>query len=281
MNYWSDSGLCGDHVSWELLGEVLYIDGEGQMDDYLPNASVWEPLAWLVRSVVIGKGVTSIGDHAFCGFTDLTAVSSPETVRSIGKGAFDGCAKLREITVARGNMRYHLWDGMLIDRSRPQIIWPPEKAGGPLGRFAVDENDCVFRIETGLRGSGDMSGIASFGDADTLIEIRECGGTIIDIECIYLKPTLHEPNLFLPDHRSDPELVETPYFYCPDYEYETRQPCLVNVVRDKMEIILSEKLDDISYYHTAGRVGYYCNGQLDVVFIRITGLSESEYDTLR
>ena len=277
---WCDSGLCGDKLTWNLQGDVLFIDGDGTMDNYLPNNSVWTPLAWLVHSVVIGNGAMSIGDYAFSGFTNLTNISIPKSVNNIGEGAFDDCTSLKEITVSRENASYYLWDGMLVDRSRYQPIWPPEKIGKPLGRFAVNENDCVFRIETGRCNFGPWSGIACFGDSDTLIEIRESGGTIIDIECIYLRPTLHEPNLFLPDYRSDPELEETNYFYCPDYQYEVRHLCLVNVVQDKMEIILSEKLDDIRFYHTDGRVEYYCNDQQEVVLIRISDLSESEFRIL-
>ena len=273
---WCDSGLCGDKLTWNLQGDVLFIDGEGNMDNYLPNNSVWTPLAWLVHSVVIGNGAMSIGDYAFSGFTNLTNISIPKSVNNIGEGAFDDCPSLKEITVSRENASYYLWDGMLVDSSRYQPIWPPEKIGKPLGRFAVNENDCVFRIETGRRNFGPWSGIACFGDSNTLIEIRESGGTIIDIECIYLRPTLHEPNLFLPDYRSDSELEETEYFYCPDYQYEVRHLCLVNVVQDKMEIILSEKLDEISCYHVEGRVEYYCNDQQEVVLIRISDLSENE-----
>jgi hypothetical protein len=281
MNGWCNFGLCGEKLTWELQGDMLFIDGEGEMDNYPPNHSVWAPMAWLIRSVAISNGVTSIGDYAFCGFPNLTSISLPNSVNNIGEGAFDDCPSMKEITVSRENASYYLWDGMLVDSSRYQPIWPPEKIGKPLGRFAVNENDCVFRIEAGRRNFGPWSGIACFGDSDTLIEIRESGGTIIDIECIYLEPTLHEPNLFLPDYRNDSDLEETEYFYCPDYEYATRHPCVVNVVRDRMEIILSENLDHTSCYHVEGRVEYYCNDQQEVVFIRISDLTEQEYRALR
>ena len=75
VDSWSDSGLCGEKVTWELLGEILFIDGEGEIEDYLPDHSIWEPLAWLVHSVVIGNGVTRIGNYAFWGFTALKEIS--------------------------------------------------------------------------------------------------------------------------------------------------------------------------------------------------------------
>ena len=284
MDSWCDFGLCGQKLTWNLQGDVLFIEGEGFMDDYLPGNSVWAPMAWLVRSVVIGDGVSSIGDYAFSGFTNLADVSIPKSVRQIGKGIFDDCTSLKEIIIPQKNWRYSFRDGMLIDRNGCQPIWPPEKAAKVGSRFAVNENDCVFRIETGRHsfdGSFFSTGIGSFGDSDTLIEIRESERWIIDIECIYLNPTLHEPNLFLPDYRNDPDLEETLNFYCPDYEYETRMPGLVNVVRDRMEIIFSEKLADVCRFHVEGRVEYYCDGENEIVMMRVSDLTEEEYNFLR
>ena len=116
MDRWCDFGLCGEKMTWNLQGDILFIDGEGEMDNYLPNNSVWAPLAWLVRSVVIGNGVTSIGDNAFWGFNRLTDISIPETVEEIGDDAFAGCTGLKEIKVAPGNRHYFFRDGLLFDR---------------------------------------------------------------------------------------------------------------------------------------------------------------------
>jgi len=280
VDSWSDSGLCGEKVTWALLGEILFIDGEGEIEDYLPGRSVWEPLAWLVRSVVIGKGVTRIGDYAFWGFSNLTSISIPWSVSSIGEGAFPELQKPPEFT-ASGIQRYFYRNGTLIDVTSNLPVWPRKRAASTGSRFAVCENDCVFRIETGRHSIDGQSGIGCFGDRNTLIEIRETNGWIIDMECIYLEPVLHEPNLFLPDCQSDPDLEETDRFFCPDYEYGTRQPSLVNVGRDKMEIILSENLDDICRYHVEGRVQYYCDELNNVLLIRIVDLSEHEFSVLR
>ena len=280
MNDWCDSGLCGDHVTWELLGEILYIDGEGKMDNYQPNNSIWEPLAWLVRSVVIGKGVTSIGDYAFCGFPNLTSISIPKTVEEIGEGSFEDCAKLQEFIMPEGNSCYFFRDGMLIDAYTHLPIWPPDKTSRPAIRFAIKENSCAFRIETGLYCHEWYSETASFGDRDTMIEIKESHGDIIDIRCLYLKPTLREPNLILPDYRCDTHLKRTDEACCYAYISAETNPCVVNLVRDKIEIILREDLEDICYYCKDGRVEFYGNKTNDVVFFRIADLTEAEYDFL-
>ena len=276
MDYWSDSGLCGDHLTWQLLGEVLFIDGEGEMDNYTPGASIWEPLAWLVRSVVIGRGVTSIGDHAFDGFTALTSVSIPETVKKISKTAFSDCANLKEITIPWKNFRFFFQDGMLIDSSTDLPIWPPEKAGKPVCRFAVDEDYYVFRIVTGRYGHKGLTETAYFGDQTTLLELRETEGAVIDIQCIYLTVTLQEPNLFLPDHRQDQDLEQTEEVCCYTYESGVRNPCVTNLANGRLEILLSERLGEISRYHTDGRVEFYCDEANDLLMIRVTDLTEEE-----
>ena len=51
----------------------------------------------------------------------------------------------------------------------------------------------------------------------------------------------------------------------------------MNVVRDKMEIMLGENLNDICCYHLEGRVEYYCNEEQEAVLIRISDLTEEEY----
>ncbi len=50
-------------------------------------------------SLFIKPGVTSIGNGAFSGCTELTEISLPDSVKSIGEEAFLGCSKLSDITI--------------------------------------------------------------------------------------------------------------------------------------------------------------------------------------
>ena len=53
----------------------------------------------LVTNLVIPDGVSSIGDFAFSGCSELTSITIPDSVTSIREGAFSGCSSLESITI--------------------------------------------------------------------------------------------------------------------------------------------------------------------------------------
>ena len=52
-----------------------------------------------IKSIIIPDSVTSIGDGAFDECTGLTSVTIPPSVTSIGDGAFEGCTGLTSVTI--------------------------------------------------------------------------------------------------------------------------------------------------------------------------------------
>ena len=90
----SESGTCGTGVVYRLENDgTLVISGSGAMSDaVVPVTSA------NVKQLVVQKGVTGIGAGAFESFGNLTAVSLPEGLKSIGKNAFHGTA-LEELTI--------------------------------------------------------------------------------------------------------------------------------------------------------------------------------------
>ena len=104
-----DSGTCGPNLTWELDDEGrLTISGTGDMWDYGagPAHGPWYDDSYYnteddddgndrIKYVSIGEGVTSIGDYAFRGCDNLTAIyRMPSSVTSIGAFAFAGCDNL-------------------------------------------------------------------------------------------------------------------------------------------------------------------------------------------
>ena len=99
----SSSGSCGANLTWTLDDNgVLTISGEGAMNDYaaIPTAP-WYPDRQTIVKVVIGSGVTRIGDSSFSGCGNLTSVTIPNSVTSIGRNAFVSCSSLTGITIPR------------------------------------------------------------------------------------------------------------------------------------------------------------------------------------
>ena len=67
--------------------------------DFVIEDGVLEEYTGNDAEVVIPEGVTSIGDSAFSGCTNLTAITIPDSVTSIGNYAFGECTKLTTITI--------------------------------------------------------------------------------------------------------------------------------------------------------------------------------------
>ena len=61
-----------------------------------------------VPSKIDGKTVVSIGDYAFVKYankTNITSITLPTTITSIGRGAFDGCTALTSVNIPSGVKR--------------------------------------------------------------------------------------------------------------------------------------------------------------------------------
>ncbi len=97
------SGALGRTCTYKLFGNgLLQILGEGDMPDY--GAADQAPAPWdyardFISEVVIGEGITAIGDAAFCSMSKLRTVTLPDTVTRIGSNAFADCSLLPEITL--------------------------------------------------------------------------------------------------------------------------------------------------------------------------------------
>ena len=92
-----------DGWSWSYANNTLTISGTGAMTDYKPTSLVpWSGHIDDIEKVVVGSGVTSIGDYAFAGCENLRTVSIAPTVTSIGNYAFYNARSLKKITLPAG-----------------------------------------------------------------------------------------------------------------------------------------------------------------------------------
>lgn len=94
------SGSCGQDVAWKLDTETglleIYNRQPGAYSNMANYSNIsgsnapWYSYKTNIRSVNL-SGISNIGNYAFFNCSSLTSVSIPESVTSIGVGAFSYC----------------------------------------------------------------------------------------------------------------------------------------------------------------------------------------------
>ncbi len=96
----ADSGSCGDNVSWTLNESgLLLISGSGEMTDYASYDKSPFYNNSDIKKIIIGNGVTSIGNYAFFCCPNVSTVTIPSSVTRIGEGSFSLCYALGGVTI--------------------------------------------------------------------------------------------------------------------------------------------------------------------------------------
>ena len=201
------TGTCGDNITWTLDSDgLLTIKGTGAMTDY--EYSPWDGMD--VKKIVIGDGITTIGEYAFIGCTGLTSVEIPNSVTSIGKAAIGNCTGLTSITIPSSvtNIGYSAFNGCTgLEKIVSLAQTPP--ACEAYVFYNVDINKCVLSVPeasiekykeadqwkdfyngiTGIDGVAEESNVgvsASNGvitvtgaAANTVVEVYSISGTLV------------------------------------------------------------------------------------------------------
>ena len=106
--YWIE-----DNLTWKLYEDsTLTISGTGAMKDYFYDSPATQKKA-SVKKVVIEDGVTSIGNNAFSGCSNLANIEIPSSVTSIGRSAFSDTPWLTN--KQKENNSLVIVNGILID----------------------------------------------------------------------------------------------------------------------------------------------------------------------
>jgi heme/copper-type cytochrome/quinol oxidase subunit 2 len=85
----NEGDIDGLHWDYQRDNTTLTITGKGAMKNFASAAEVpWTVEAASATRIIIGEGVTSIGDYAFAFFSALESIKISSTVTSIGKFAF-------------------------------------------------------------------------------------------------------------------------------------------------------------------------------------------------
>jgi hypothetical protein len=97
------SGKLGADISWSISQSgLLKIDGRGDMPNFASYTEVpWYSQRMMIKDIIVGGSVTSIGSYAFYGCDIVERVTISDGVRAIGDHAFAGCDRLTSINVPR------------------------------------------------------------------------------------------------------------------------------------------------------------------------------------
>ena len=135
------SGSIGDNLSWTLDGYgVLSVSGEGDMPDFSEDDVPWAEHADSVKTVVIGNGVTSVGENAFYGMS-LENIKIPASVEQIGEGALENAGS--GLTVYATSESYAL--SYAEERG-----YETKLAGDIDNNKSVDIDDAVYLLQHSL-----------------------------------------------------------------------------------------------------------------------------------
>ena len=105
------SGTCGNNVKWNLntTTGVLTLTGKGATKDYgetaLKGIAPWNESRDLIKSIVVGEGITSLGQLLFNKCTVAESVSLPSTLTKMSDtkvpkyGTFRECTSLKSVTM--------------------------------------------------------------------------------------------------------------------------------------------------------------------------------------
>lgn len=90
----TESGTCGDNLTWELnCDTLLIISGTGRMTDYSKDAP-WHDYADHIKNLILPEGITHIGKYAFYNCGDITSITCEAvTPPSASSSAFNNINK--------------------------------------------------------------------------------------------------------------------------------------------------------------------------------------------
>lgn len=102
MTFYSYQLTSGEHTVKYTLKDPTMIGVVIDEETHMPSKLGASFMGCPITLVEIPNSVTSIGGGAFNGCSDLTSITIPDGVTNIGNSAFSGCAGLTSVTIGSG-----------------------------------------------------------------------------------------------------------------------------------------------------------------------------------
>lgn len=117
-------GTCGYSAEWYLIDGTLTISGANNMADYSEtNKAPWTGLK--VTKIVV-ENISTIGNYAFAGLSEVTEITLPTTVYEIGDYAFKNCTGLKSVEIPNSLELGIISEGMFYGCTSLETIKLPD-----------------------------------------------------------------------------------------------------------------------------------------------------------
>jgi len=170
-------------LTWDFNPDIgtLTISGKGAMPDYEWKADSeeytfpWYYYRLSIKTIVIGSGVTTIGDYAFCGCENLISITLPTNsmnLKIIRDYAFYGCKKIASIEIP--NSVTTIGNYAFAECANLTTITILSLTPIDINSTVFDgvyQNTCVLKVAT--------SAVSVFQNADIWKEFNIAGGGVL------------------------------------------------------------------------------------------------------
>ena len=127
-----DTGGINDSITWSVEDNKLTVTGTGAVLPDSEGAFPWESYRHQIESVVVGEGITALGDWTFSYMECLKSIELPETLESIGADCFSYDTALLELNLPRSVTSVGSWfaEGCtsLLSASLPGVNDIPQRS---------------------------------------------------------------------------------------------------------------------------------------------------------
>lgn len=175
-------GTLNENISWALEEGTLTISGAGEIPDWSGSLSEtkkrpsWQLFADKIKAVVIGEGITEIGENTFYGCENLEKAVLPSTLQKVSARYFTENIKLTEVQTTGDK---YAADGKFVyTKDKKTLLWCPPGYSGKLeipsgvtaiGDEAVYSNNNITEVV--LPDTLETIGESAFYDCEKLTSV--------------------------------------------------------------------------------------------------------------
>ena len=143
------SGTAGDTISWTFSGlGVLTVSGTGSIPNQTNGAQPWAAYNSEITAIVIGEGITAIGNNVFRG-SSVGSVSFSSTVTSTANQVFCDCTMLTEVNFAPNSKLKTIGYMSFINCSLLEKIVLPDGVATTIGTQAFQACSKLYSVVLG------------------------------------------------------------------------------------------------------------------------------------